>query len=167
MSKRGHFWTVPGRANFNQPSAIARRNERFNFQFILGRQLLGAAGLMFFSPRSSSSVMTETALIICALLCALLVIGNIGFSSCPEPIAWCASTALESAAASRNMDRSSSSKSVDEGAQSIGMRILWCWPLLGCLRRYRSGRAEGLSDPRSCACVRVPLPNRPTGCMTE
>lgn len=37
--------------------------------------------------------MTETALLIGALLCALLVIGNIGFSSCPEPIAWCASTA--------------------------------------------------------------------------
>jgi len=47
-SKRGHFWTVPGRANFNQSSAIARRNERFNFQlFHELPHLLGVADLVF------------------------------------------------------------------------------------------------------------------------
>ena len=32
MSKRTHVWAVPEQVIFNQCSAIARRNERFNFQ---------------------------------------------------------------------------------------------------------------------------------------
>lgn len=46
--QRGHFSTVPGPANFNQSSAVARRNERFNFQLFDGlAHLLGTAGLVF------------------------------------------------------------------------------------------------------------------------
>jgi hypothetical protein len=48
VSKRGHFSTVPGARFFNQSSAIARRNERFNFQLFRGlAQLFGAEGLVF------------------------------------------------------------------------------------------------------------------------
>lgn len=56
--KRGHSWSVPGRAKFNQSSVIARRNERFNFQLAYGMaHLLGTAGSRFFTldhPRLSN-----------------------------------------------------------------------------------------------------------------
>src|SRR5213078_3718718 len=35
-SKRDHLWAVPRLVIFNQCSAIARRNERFNFQLFSG-----------------------------------------------------------------------------------------------------------------------------------
>lgn len=85
--QRGHFSTVPQRANFNQSSARARRNERFNFQLLDGLpHLLGTAGLVFRPLDHQGSVMTtaETVLLIAALLIALLIIGNVGFSKLAE-----------------------------------------------------------------------------------
>ncbi|WP_246740283.1 alpha/beta fold hydrolase [Bradyrhizobium sp. LCT2] len=81
--QRGHCSTVPGRANFNHSSAIARRNERFNFQLLDGLpHLLGTAGLVYRLLDHQGSVVTtpETVLLIAALLLALLIVGTVAFS---------------------------------------------------------------------------------------
>lgn len=73
--------------NFNQSSAAARRNERFNFQLFDGlAHLLGTAGLVFLGLDHQGSVMTtvETVLLAAALFVVLLVIGNVGFSKLAE-----------------------------------------------------------------------------------
>lgn len=79
-SKRGHSWSVPGRAKFN-------RNERFNFQFAYGMAaLLGTAGLRVFTLHYQGLVMatSENVLLIAALLLVLIILANVGFSKLAE-----------------------------------------------------------------------------------
>lgn len=84
MSISGPFL---GKRFFNQSSAIARRNERFNLQLFPGWLICWPLrGQCFLALDYQGSLMTtaETVLLIAALSLALLVIGNIGFSKLAE-----------------------------------------------------------------------------------